>query len=161
VTNTATVSLLNGDKAITASGTTTITCEYAEGWIPYAVDPNESLEHIVTWYPDKTETDLQKANCMGSSTIVVTGQTLYVPSPPPLATISGFIRDTSGQPLANTPVTLINTATGSSLTERTGAFGEYTFSGLGPGTYKIFQVRITVRHGDHATQGFTIIPGQP
>jgi len=161
VTNTASVSFVHLEQPIASTATTTITCQYANGWIPYTVDVDESLAHIITWYPNFTEAELRKANCMGSSSNIQTGQTFYVPYPPPLATISGFIRDITGQPMGNTALTLTNTGNGSSITTTTSVSGEYTFSGLEPGTYKIFQVLIKVRRGDTKIQDFTIIAGTP
>jgi hypothetical protein len=161
VTNTATASSVYLEQLISSTATTTITCQSAAGWFLYTVDPQESLDHIVTWYPNTTMVDLQKANCMGSVSNINAGQALYVPAQPPSATISGFIRDTNGQPLSYTPVTLINNANGAYLTTYTGGNGEYIFSELGPGTYRIFQILITVRRGDTQSQNFTIIAGTP
>jgi hypothetical protein len=168
VTTNASASVEFIEQAITSpTVTTTIVCPYPRepGWFLYTVENNETLDRISSWYNieqgktvEEMIAELQKVNCMGSLRDYIEAATLYVPGPPPLATISGIIRDTAGQPLENTPVRLINIGTGSSLTTVTGANGRYIFSGLQPGTYRIFQIQITVRRGDDRAQNFTIIP---
>jgi len=164
VTNNASASgVYRRQPILSPTVTATVVCPYPpERWIPYIVETGETLSHISTWYQNITVADLLRENCMGLVTDIFEGQTLYVPGRPPLSTISGFIRDTQGQPLKNTPVTLINVNTGAPRTIITGAFGEYTFSGLEPGVYRIFQVTFPLlRRGDHQTQDFVIIPVPP
>ncbi|OGO34386.1 MAG: hypothetical protein A2Z16_05290 [Chloroflexi bacterium RBG_16_54_18] len=66
--------------------TATKTCQKRVGWVPYTVRSGETLYSLsrtlgVSIYA------LQQANCMGGSTLLRAGQTLYVPflpPPPPL-----------------------------------------------------------------------------
>jgi uncharacterized repeat protein (TIGR01451 family) len=160
VTNSATASSTGLNLPITSSAVkATISCQYRTGWIPYTVEPDETWEHILSWYRDVTPVDVQKANCLGSASSVRTEDFLYVPRQPPFAEISGVIKDATGQPLGNMPVILTNTTNGERTPTLTSITGEYTFSDLEPGTYRIFQVLIKVRRGDVKKQDFTIVAG--
>lgn len=56
---------------------------------------------------------------------------------PPTASVAGTVTNSNGQPLANAMVQLRNVADPSQIlgTAMTNAAGEYTFTGLMPGTY--------------------------
>jgi hypothetical protein len=107
VTNRATALFRSRELPITSSEvSTTVACQYRSGWVVHTVEPTKNLQSILDWYPHITQVDLKRANCMASLEKVQTGQTIYVPSPPPLASISVWLHDTAGQALDNTPVTM-------------------------------------------------------
>jgi LysM repeat protein len=61
---------------------TVIPCGPPAGWIKaYTVKPGDNLYRISLLYRT-TVAQLQRANCMGSSTIIYAGQKLYVPNVP-------------------------------------------------------------------------------
>lgn len=61
---------------------TVIPCGPLAGWIrAYTVKPGDNLYRISLLYRT-TVSQLQRANCMGSSTIIYVGQKLYVPNVP-------------------------------------------------------------------------------
>lgn len=61
---------------------TVIPCGPFAGWIKaYTVKPGDNLYRISLLYRT-TVSQLQRANCMGSSTIIYVGQKLYVPNVP-------------------------------------------------------------------------------
>lgn len=73
---------------------TVIPCGPPAGWIKaYTVKPGDNLYRISLIYRT-TVAQLQRANCMGSSTIIYVGQKLYVPnvptSTPGVTTIPSF-----------------------------------------------------------------------
>jgi len=70
---------------------TLIPCGPPSGWIIYIVKPKDNLFQISTLY-QTTVRLLQSANCMGSSTLIITGQSLYVPNK---ATITPTITSTT------------------------------------------------------------------
>ncbi len=53
-------------------------CGRPSGWIVYFVQPGDTLYHLSLAYGIGV-VDLQQANCMGNSTTLHVGQTLYVP----------------------------------------------------------------------------------
>jgi LysM repeat protein len=53
-------------------------CGAPAGWVVYIVQPGDTLYRISRIY-GITVLELQKANCMGSSTVIVVGKRLYVP----------------------------------------------------------------------------------
>lgn len=53
------------------------------------------------------------------------------------SSVLGFVRDSSGAPIANSKVELINTATGTSVTVNTDSQGQYEFTDVHAGEYKI------------------------
>ena len=53
------------------------------------------------------------------------------------ASVLGYVRDSSGAAVPHSNVTLINTQTGQSVTVQSGAQGEYTFTDVKVGDYKI------------------------
>ncbi|MGD0751808.1 MAG: LysM peptidoglycan-binding domain-containing protein [Anaerolineales bacterium] len=58
---------------------TPLPCGAPYGWIVYTVQPGDTLYRLSVAY-GITVADLQRANCLGSSTLLHTGQLLYVPS---------------------------------------------------------------------------------
>jgi LysM repeat protein len=61
---------------------TTIPCGPFIGWIrSYVVQPGDTLFHIATLYRTTVQ-DLQRANCKSNSTIIFTGDRLWVPNVP-------------------------------------------------------------------------------
>jgi LysM repeat protein len=58
---------------------TPIPCGPPAGWIIYIVKQQDTLFHISTLYRT-TVPQLQAANCLGNSTLIITGQSLYVPN---------------------------------------------------------------------------------
>jgi LysM repeat protein len=59
-------------------------CGSPATWIVYIVRPGDSLYHLSLVY-GVTVAELQRANCLGTSSILHTGQLLYVPPIAPLA----------------------------------------------------------------------------
>ena len=57
---------------------TAVPCGRPYGWVAYTVQPGDSLYRLSLLY-GVTIADLQQANCLGSSTVLHTGQILYVP----------------------------------------------------------------------------------
>jgi hypothetical protein len=53
------------------------------------------------------------------------------------ASVLGYVRDSSGAPIANSVVTLINTATGQRITVHSDAQGQYTFPDVHIGDYRV------------------------
>ena len=69
---------------IQASFTPTITsipCGPPLGWVPYTIKANDSLSLLSVLFGVRIY-ELQNANCMGNSTLIHTGDTLYVPRYP-------------------------------------------------------------------------------
>jgi LysM repeat protein len=56
-------------------------CGVPWGWVPYTVRPGDTLSSLSRAY-GVTVFDLQKANCLGTTTLIYTGQVLYVPNVP-------------------------------------------------------------------------------
>jgi LysM repeat protein len=68
---------------------TVIPCGPPAGWVKnYFVQPGDTLFRIALSY-NITYPQLQRANCMGSSTIIYTGQRLWVPNIPTRTPIPG------------------------------------------------------------------------
>ncbi|MGD0751806.1 MAG: LysM peptidoglycan-binding domain-containing protein [Anaerolineales bacterium] len=63
---------------------TKTSCGSPNTWVVYIVRPGDSLYHLSLVY-GVTVADLQRANCLGTSSILHTGQLLYVPPTAPLA----------------------------------------------------------------------------
>lgn len=62
---------------------TVIPCGAPSGWVRnYVVQPGDTLFRIASYY-NITYPQLQRANCMGSSSTIYTGQRLWVPNIPP------------------------------------------------------------------------------
>jgi len=59
-------------------------CGSPNTWVVYIVQPGDSLYHVSQIY-GVTVAELQRANCLGSSTTLHTGQLLYVPPWAPIA----------------------------------------------------------------------------
>lgn len=60
---------------------TPIPCGPPTGWIAYTVQPADTLSLMGVYFGVRVR-DLQNANCLGNSTLILTGQILYVPSYP-------------------------------------------------------------------------------
>ena len=78
---------------------TPLPCGAPNSWIVYTVQPGDTLYRLSVYY-GITVIELQRANCLGSSTLLHTGQLLYVPSWPPhpaLPTATAIIFPTSTQ----------------------------------------------------------------
>jgi LysM repeat protein len=81
---------------------TSLPCGAPYNWIVYIIQPGDTLYHLGQVYGISV-TELQRANCLGNSTLLHTGQRLYVPflatrtpSPLPLipATPTGALTNT-------------------------------------------------------------------
>lgn len=84
---------------------TPIPCGAPYSWIIYIVQPGDTLYHLSLSY-GITVADLQRANCMGSSVLLHTGQKLYVPPWAPLVpspTLPPFVTDTLAPLPSDTP----------------------------------------------------------
>lgn len=69
---------------------TIIPCGPPAGWVKnYVVQPGDNLFRIALSY-GITYPQLQRANCMGSSTIIYTGQRLWVPNIPTRTPVPGI-----------------------------------------------------------------------
>ncbi len=67
---------------------TAIPCGPPPGWIVYTVQPNDNLFRLSQAF-GMSMYDLQRANCMGNSTLLLAGSRIYVPNVPtrtPMAT---------------------------------------------------------------------------
>lgn len=87
---------------------TVIPCGPPTSWIKaYKVNPGDNLYRVSLLYRT-TVSQLQRANCMGSSTIIYVGQMLYVPnvptSTPGVTVIPTLIPPTSTLAPSDTPV---------------------------------------------------------
>jgi len=90
----------------------------------------------------------------------VAGQALTVDvTLPPLGTVSGQLRAWDGTPQTNTTVTLGNPNTGFSRTRTTDTGGNFTFSMVPPGTYKL-SAYDTVTNVAASTSDFTMVAGE-
>lgn len=56
-------------------------CPMPQGWMTYVVNPTDSLFRLSVVYGASVE-QLQQANCMGSQTVILPGQVIYVPFVP-------------------------------------------------------------------------------
>jgi LysM repeat protein len=61
---------------------TPLPCGAPYGWIVYSVQPGDTLYRLSVTYGTSV-VELQRANCLGSSTLLHTGQALYIPDAPP------------------------------------------------------------------------------
>jgi LysM repeat protein len=76
---------------------TPLPCGAPHGWIVYYVQPGDTLYRLSQAY-GITVADLQRANCLGASTLLHTGQLIYVPPwlpRPATPTMPGLILPTS------------------------------------------------------------------
>jgi LysM repeat protein len=62
---------------------TPLPCGAPYGWIVYFVQPGDTLYRLSVTYATSVAA-LQRANCLGSSTLLHTGQTIYIPDTPSL-----------------------------------------------------------------------------
>lgn len=61
---------------------TSLACSGAPaGWIPYVVQPGDTLYSLAKYY-GVSVAQLQQANCLDGSTLIRAGQTIYVPNMP-------------------------------------------------------------------------------
>lgn len=65
---------------------TPVPCGAPAGWLTYYVQPGDTLYRLSQAYGISVAR-LQRANCMGSSTLLKTGQLLFVPPWPPQPTM--------------------------------------------------------------------------
>ncbi len=116
---------------------TPIPCGPPQGWVTYTVQPGDTLYHISVAY-GVTVRQLQNANCLGNSTLILTGQLLYVPPGPTRTPITtSTFTHTSTLPASVTPgvtatftATLMPTSTASPTPENTPTF-TWTFTETG------------------------------
>jgi len=80
------------ETAVSATDTPSATqpppCGPPAGWVPYTVQPNNTLYSLAKW-TNTTVGQIQQANCM-NDTLIYVGQPLYlpfIPLPPPTAVI--------------------------------------------------------------------------
>jgi len=81
------------------------TCIRPTGWITYIVQSGDTLFSIAIRH-QTTVSSLQIANCMGGSTKIITGSTIWVPNNPtitPTKTLTPTITKTPKPPPTNTP----------------------------------------------------------
>jgi LysM repeat protein len=89
---------------------TIIPCGPPAGWVKnYIVQPGDTLFRIALSY-NITYPQLQRANCMGSSTIIYTGQRLWVPNIPTRTPIPGVTIIPTLPTETPTPLPTITTA---------------------------------------------------
>jgi LysM repeat protein len=89
---------------------TVIPCGPPAGWVKnYIVQPGDTLFRIALSY-NITYPQLQRANCMGSSTIIYTGQRLWVPNIPTRTPIPGVTIIPTFPTDTQTPLPTITTA---------------------------------------------------
>jgi LysM repeat protein len=93
---------------------TPVPCGAPHGWIIYIVRPGDTLYHLSQAY-GITVGDLQRANCMGSTTVLHVGQKLTVPpwatrTPSPTSTGPATATDTP-TPTPTTPAPVPPTST--------------------------------------------------
>lgn len=94
---------------------TLIPCGPPAGWITYIVKRHDTLFCISSLY-QTTVPQLQAANCLGTSTLIITGQSLYVPNVPtisPTITTTPTISLTPSPTQTSTQVTPSPTSTAS------------------------------------------------
>lgn len=104
---------------------TLIPCGPPSSWIIYIVKPKDNLYHISTLY-QTTVPQLQAANCLGNSTLIITGQKLYVPN---VATITPTISTT-----LSAPVLLLEKTSTTTSFSTTGKVIDYNYNLKNTGT---------------------------
>jgi LysM repeat protein len=73
-----------------------VSCGPPHGWVTYTVKPGDNLYHLSQIY-NITVPQLQLANCLGSSDLIIVGHTIYVPGwapHTPTPTIFFWVTDT-------------------------------------------------------------------
>jgi LysM repeat protein len=89
---------------------TVIPCRPPVGWVKnYIVQPGDTLFRIALSY-NLTYPQLQRANCMGSSTIIYIGQRLWVPNIPTRTPIPGVTIIPTFPTATQTPLPTVTTA---------------------------------------------------
>ncbi|NOH13705.1 MAG: LysM peptidoglycan-binding domain-containing protein [Chloroflexi bacterium] len=61
-------------------------CGPPDGWVLYSIQEGDTLDSLAAEY-GISDNDLQQANCLGDSIVLVADQSVYVP-PPPTATVT-------------------------------------------------------------------------
>ncbi len=84
------------------------------------------------------------------------GMTLYVPTAPPTASVSGTITDSAGSALSGITVTLVSSS-GAVYKATTDGNGYYSFSGLQPGNYTIFRDQFYLHRGNNPPQNYRVV----
>lgn len=81
-TRTQTMTLTETNAASTKEITSTENvCGPPEGWVQYTVQSGDNLYRISLKF-NITVDELKQANCLGSSTVIVVGEKIYVPNTP-------------------------------------------------------------------------------
>ncbi|HKJ38785.1 MAG TPA: LysM peptidoglycan-binding domain-containing protein [Anaerolineales bacterium] len=146
---------------VTPSYTATV-CNPNTSWPTYTVQSGDTLFQISLWYSDigYTVPDLQRANCRGSSTIIFSGERLYVPGTPPPGSIFGYLYLKSNPEIRLSRVdVLLENINGDIIAKyTTNEYGEYEFTEIPYGTYFIFESPVTVRPQKTTTQNFGLAP---
>jgi LysM repeat protein len=87
-TSTPTATTVAATTTQTASPTSTrtaTTCAPPPNWVPYTVQPGDTLSGLSQIF-DVSAATLQEANCLAPGSVLIAGSTLYVPYLPPSAT---------------------------------------------------------------------------
>jgi hypothetical protein len=169
VTNTAFASLdFEGELIRSDPVSTTVTClPPPEGWVSYAVEPDVRFQEMASWYPGVSAEELQRRNCIGSRVELDTGETLYLPDDPPPAGLAGFVfadpngnltQDGNENRIAGVPVVIMNANRMALARLTTDVNGEYSIFSLPPGTYWIFDLRVTLTRGQTERRNFGVVP---
>ncbi len=58
-----------------------VSCPLPQGWIPYQVNPTDLLFRLSVVYQVSVE-ELQRVNCLGNQSVILPGQTIYLPPLP-------------------------------------------------------------------------------
>ena len=167
VINTATACVLYKEKEYCskpASTTVTFLCPGPPaGWVSYIVQPGDALSKISAAY-DLKVTDLQRANCMGSSVDIFYGQKLYVPY---LVTVKGQVfNDTNGDGdkdenetvISDFTVTLEDAAGNTIISTLTRSDGMYFFHNLLPGNYWVLRAPARYISRSERERNFGLVP---
>ena len=85
-------------------------CRAPYGWVAYIVRAGDNLYSLAASYGVMVS-DLQWANCMGTSTKIITGQVLLVPPVPPRPPSPTSTRVPSRTPTPTVPIPLTHTPT--------------------------------------------------
>jgi len=98
-------------EEVSTSTHTQIPCGPPAGWVQYTVQPNDSL-YFLSVSSNVSIYQLQMANCMGSSTLIYTGQVIYVPP----FQVPVFTRTPSSTPVpTETSTVVIPTSTSTAI----------------------------------------------
>ncbi|MFC1936731.1 type II CAAX prenyl endopeptidase Rce1 family protein [Chloroflexota bacterium] len=75
-----------GFEILPTTQPTSTNCSTPPGWVPYTVASGDSLFSLSRAF-GVTVLDLQNGNCMGSSTLLVAGKSIYVPNVPTITPV--------------------------------------------------------------------------